>query len=64
MFLSPGIAGFLPVAYAATEFGIVQAHRQMGWRWFVLEAVLYIVGAGVYVCKYGTRRKPDRGVTT
>jgi predicted membrane channel-forming protein YqfA (hemolysin III family) len=52
------------MAYAATEFDIVQAHRQMGWRWFVLEAVLYIVSAGVYVCKYGTRRKPDRGVAT
>ena len=58
MFLSLGISGFFPMTYAATEFGIRQAHSQMGWGWFILEAVFYISGAGIYVNKYPERTRP------
>lgn len=44
--------------HAAMTFGIAQAHRQMGWGWFVLEAALYISGLMVYVSKYPEKAKP------
>jgi adiponectin receptor len=58
MFLLLGISGFFPMTYAATEFGIKQAHLQMGWGWFILEAVFYISGAGIYAYKYPEKARP------
>jgi adiponectin receptor len=52
MFLSLCVSDFLPMTYAATEFGIRQAHQQMGWGWFILEAVFCISGALVYAKKH------------
>jgi len=56
MFLMLGMFGCFPMRYAAIEFGVSQAHRQMGWGWFVLEAVFYISGTAIYVLKY-----PEKG---
>jgi adiponectin receptor len=44
--------------YAATEFGLRQAHQQMGWGWFILEAVFYISGAVVYAKKHPEKARP------
>ena len=48
MFVAVGLSGVLPMSHAVRLFGVGQAHRQMGWSWFVLEAVCYISGAAVY----------------
>lgn len=46
------------MTYAATQFGIPQAHQQMGWGWFILEAVFYISGAMVYASRYPEKAWP------
>ena len=48
MFVSLGLSGVLPMSHAARRFGVYQASLQMGWAWFVAEAVFYIIGAIVY----------------
>jgi adiponectin receptor len=58
MFFALGISGFLPMRHAATEFGVLQARRQMGWGWFVLEAVFYISGTAIYILKYPEKARP------
>jgi len=58
MFLSLGISGFFPMTYAAKEFGVAQAHSQMGWGWIILEAVFYISGALVYASQYPEKAWP------
>jgi adiponectin receptor len=52
MCLALGVSGIFPMVYAASEFGVRQAHLQMGWGWFVLEAVFCMVGVGIYASKY------------
>lgn len=58
MFLALGLSGILPMKYAAMEFGVSQAHHQMGWGWFILEAVFYISGTAIYVLKFPERVSP------
>lgn len=48
------------MTYAATEFGITQAHQQMGWSWSVLETVFYISGMAVYASKQPEKWQPGR----
>jgi adiponectin receptor len=46
------------MTYAAVKFSIPQAHLQMGWGWFILEAVFYISGAAVHAYRYPERAWP------
>ncbi|KAL8811281.1 MAG: hypothetical protein Q9200_001916 [Gallowayella weberi] len=48
MFLAVGLSGVLPMSHAVRLFGVAQANLQMGWSWFVWEAVFYISGAMIY----------------
>lgn len=36
------------MTHAAQTFGIEQAHRQMGWWFFIVEGLCYITGAVIY----------------
>jgi adiponectin receptor len=36
------------MTHAAQTFGIEQAHRQMGWWYFIAEGLCYISGAIIY----------------
>lgn len=58
MFVTLGLSGFVPMTHAALTFGLDQAHAQMGWWWFILEAVSYCTGAAVYASKYPEKRRP------
>lgn len=49
MFVAVGLSGVLPMSHAVRLFGIPQAKLQMGWSYFVMEAVYYISGVIVYV---------------
>lgn len=37
------------MTHAALKFGVRQACLQMGWDWYILEGVFYVLGAIVYV---------------
>ncbi|KAI8934390.1 hypothetical protein NX059_009126 [Plenodomus lindquistii] len=60
MFLSLGISGFVPMTSAAKAYGVYQAHQQMGWGWFLLEGVFYILGAAIYASRYPERAIPRK----
>ncbi|KAF7509884.1 hypothetical protein GJ744_007395 [Endocarpon pusillum] len=60
MFVSVGLSGVLPMSHAVRLFGIDQAKLQMGWSWFVLEAVFYITGAIIYATRMPERWMPGR----
>jgi adiponectin receptor len=44
-----GLTGVVPMTHAALSFGISQANRQMGWYWYIGEALWYVGGAMIYV---------------
>jgi adiponectin receptor len=48
------------MTHAALIFGLDQAHAQMGWWWFILEAVLYCTGAAVYSSKCPEKWRPGK----
>lgn len=48
------------MAYAAVEYGVSQAHAQMGWGWFVLEGVFYFSGVVIYASKVPEKLAPGR----
>ena len=48
------------MAYAAVRLGVPQAHRQMGWGWFVLEGVVYSTGTVIYAARAPERWAPGR----
>jgi len=58
MLVSLGVSGFVPMGYAAASFGITQAHQQMGWGWFVLEAGFYLSGTAIYANKWPEKLRP------
>lgn len=60
MFISLGLSGILPMAYAAHRFGVHQAHLQMGWLYIVLEGCFYLCGALIYAAKIPERFVPGR----
>lgn len=60
LFIGLGLAGILPMFYTARNFGIGQAHRQMGWGYFCLEGVFYLAGVGFYAAKVPERLWPGR----
>lgn len=51
MFVAVGLSGVLPMSHAVRLFGIPQANLQMGWSYFVMEAVCYISGAIFYAVR-------------
>jgi len=48
MLILLGLSGVLPMTHAALQFGIAQARRQMGWDWYIWEAICYLLGALIY----------------
>lgn len=60
LFILLGLAGIMPMFYAARDFGIDQAHRQMGWGYFCLEGVFYMTGVVFYAAKVPERIWPGR----
>ena len=44
-----GLTGIVPMTHAALTFGIDQANRQMGWYWYIREAMWYVGGAVIYM---------------
>ncbi|CAL8579671.1 hypothetical protein XPA_005405 [Xanthoria parietina] len=60
MFVAVGLSGVLPMSHAVRLFGIPQANLQMGWSYFVMEAVCYISGAIFYATKLPERWWPGR----
>jgi adiponectin receptor len=43
------------MTHAAQVFGIEQAHRQMGWWYFIWEGLSYISGAIIYAVSWSSR---------
>ncbi|TVY78554.1 ADIPOR-like receptor SPBC12C2.09c [Lachnellula suecica] len=58
MLILLGLSGVLPMTHAALQFGIAQARRQMGWDWYVGEAIFYLLGALIYSIKIPERWNP------
>lgn len=48
LFVAIGWSGAFPMTHAAQVFGIEQAHKQMGWWYFIAEGLSYISGAIIY----------------
>ena len=54
MFVAVGLSGILPMSHAVRLFGVDQANLQMGWSWFVWEAVFYNSGAFIYAVSFNS----------
>jgi adiponectin receptor len=54
LFCAIGWTGGFPMTHAAQSFGIEQAHKQMGWWYFIMEGLSYIFGANVYAVSQPT----------
>ncbi|OBT86538.1 hypothetical protein VE02_04325 [Pseudogymnoascus sp. 03VT05] len=60
LFLAMGLTGIVPMTHAALTFGIDQANRQMGWYWYIREAMWYVGGAVIYMAKVPERFAPGK----
>ncbi|OAL05236.1 hemolysin-III channel protein-like protein Izh2 [Phaeosphaeriaceae sp. SRC1lsM3a] len=58
LFVAIGWSGAFPMTHAAQTFGIEQAHRQMGWWFFIVEGLCYITGAIIYALRIPERLRP------
>jgi adiponectin receptor len=54
--MAMGLTGIVPMTHAALTFGVDQANRQMGWYWYIQEALWYIGGAVIYVVSLAVYR--------
>ncbi|KAJ2993240.1 hypothetical protein NUW58_g1903 [Xylaria curta] len=48
MLILLGLSGVFPMTHAAIQFSIPQTRLQMGWDWYVGEAIFYLSGASIY----------------
>ncbi|KAH3981464.1 hypothetical protein HBI24_077180 [Parastagonospora nodorum] len=58
LFCAIGWSGAFPMTHAAQAFGVEQAHRQMGWWYFIWEGLSYISGAIIYALRIPERMRP------
>jgi predicted membrane channel-forming protein YqfA (hemolysin III family) len=52
------------MTHAAQTFGIEQAHKQMGWWYFIWEGLSYISGAIIYAVSMLCNRVPTTFTNT
>ena len=51
MFVAMGLSALFPVLHGLKLYGIQQMNKKIGLSWIVFQALLYILGAGIYaVC--------------
>ena len=48
MFVAMGLSAVFPVIHGLSLYGIRQMEYQIGLSWLVLQATLYLLGAGLY----------------
>jgi adiponectin receptor len=48
MFVAMGLSAIFPVLHGLRLYGVTQMREQIGLSWLVLQAGLYILGAGIY----------------
>lgn len=60
MFVLMGLSAIIPVLHGLKLYGLSSMNDRIGVSWLVLQGVLYIVGAGVYVARVPERWYPER----
>jgi adiponectin receptor len=58
MFVALGLSGVIPVVHGLVLDGLGTVDQRMGLRYVLVEAALYISGAGLYVMRFPERRFP------
>ena len=57
MFVALGLSGAIPVVHGLVGYGV---YERIGMPWVLLEAVLYIAGAGIYAARVPEKWAPGR----
>lgn len=60
LFVSMGMSAIIPVLHGLKLHGLEQTRQQTGLVWLVLQGVLYIIGAGLYACRFPESMHPGR----
>lgn len=58
VFILFALVGFFPLFHSVSLYGLEQAERQMGWCWFALGGVMYILGDFIYAARLPERFWP------
>ncbi|KAL9579055.1 MAG: hypothetical protein Q9212_005332, partial [Teloschistes hypoglaucus] len=60
MYVLMGLSAIVPVLHGLKLYGLSSMNDRIGLPWLVLQGVLYILGAGVYVARVPERWYPVR----
>ena len=60
MFVALGLSGFIPVLHGLSIYGLAGLDKQLGLRWVMAEAFMYILGAGIYAARVPEKWAPGR----
>lgn len=60
VFLGVGLSGVLPAFHTLWIYGIRGTEERMGMRWFVMQGLLYVAGAGIYAARVPEKSAPGR----
>ena len=55
-----GLSAVFPVLHGVKLYGLKQMQQQIGLAWLVLQGALYIIGAGIYACRFPESVHPGR----
>lgn len=60
LFVSMGLSAVFPVFHGLKIYGLSRMLQQIGLFWLVLQGVLYVVGAGLYACRFPESQWPGK----